>query len=39
MHTVVGIWTVDEARRDEQHRLHQHVIPLVEAQPGFVSGY
>jgi hypothetical protein len=40
MHAVVGIWTVDETRTDEQRRLlHDHVIPLVEAQPGFVSGY
>jgi hypothetical protein len=40
MHAVVGIWTVDEARHDEQRRLlHEHLIPLVEAQPGFVSGY
>lgn len=40
MHAVVGIWTVDEARHDEQRRLlHDQVIPLVEAQPGFVSGY
>jgi hypothetical protein len=40
MHAVVGIWTVDEARHDEQRRLlDEHVIPLVKTQPGFVSGY
>lgn len=40
MHAVVGIWTMDEARRDEQNRLlHEEIVPLVKSQPGFVSGY
>lgn len=40
MHAVVGIWTMDEARRDEQRRLlAEEMVPLVRRQPGFVSGY
>jgi hypothetical protein len=40
MHAVVGIWTMDEARYDEQtHLLHNEIVPLVKSQPGFVSGY
>jgi hypothetical protein len=40
MHAVVGIWTMDQAQRDEQHRLlHEEIVPLVKSQPGFVSGY
>jgi hypothetical protein len=40
MHAVVGIWTMDEARRDEQtHLLHNEIVPLVKTQPGFVSGH
>jgi hypothetical protein len=40
MHAVVGIWTMDEDRRDEQNRLlHEEIVPLVRSQPGFVSGY
>ena len=40
MYAVVGIWTVDETRQDEQRRLlHEEVVPLVSRRPGFVSGY
>lgn len=40
MHAVVGIWTMDESRRDEQQRLlHEEIVPLVASQPGFLSGY
>jgi hypothetical protein len=40
MHAVVGIWTVDDGRRDEQNRaLRQEVVPLTMAQHGFVCGY
>lgn len=40
MHAVVGIWTTDETRRDEQNRtLNERIVPLVRSQPGFVSGY
>lgn len=40
MHAVVGIWTMDLARRDEQNRLlTEEIVPLVQSQPGFVSGY
>ncbi|GAA1755055.1 hypothetical protein GCM10009681_27750 [Luedemannella helvata] len=40
MHAVVGIWTTDVARRDEQRRLlTEEIVPLVCRQPGFVSGF
>jgi hypothetical protein len=40
MYAVVGIWTTDESRRDEQDRgLRDEVIPIVAAHPGFVAGY
>lgn len=40
MHAVVGIWTQSEDQRDEQSRgLHDEVIPIVKAHPGFVAGY
>jgi hypothetical protein len=40
MHAVVGIWTVDEHRRDEQNRLlRDEVVPLAKGQPGFVCGF
>lgn len=40
MYAVVGIWTEAEGRRDEQDRgLHDEVIPIVKAHPGFVAGY
>lgn len=40
MHAVVGIWSMQEARRDEQDRLlHEQIVPLTEGQPGFVCGY
>jgi heme-degrading monooxygenase HmoA len=40
MHAVVGIWTMDEARCDEQHLLlREEIVPLAKSQPGFVSGY
>lgn len=40
MFAVMGIWTTDESRRDEQERgLRDEVIPIVTAQPGFVAGY
>jgi hypothetical protein len=40
MHAVVGIWTIDEARRDEQNRtIHEELVPLTKGQPGFVCGY
>jgi hypothetical protein len=40
MYAVVGIWTAAESQQTEQDRgLHEQVIPLVEAHPGFVSGY
>lgn len=40
MHAVVGIWTQAEDQRDEQALgLHNEVIPIVRAHPGFVAGY
>ncbi len=40
MHALVGIWTMDETRREEQdHILNKKIVPLVRSQPGFVSGY
>ncbi|MGI5290259.1 hypothetical protein ACQEVF_43945 [Nonomuraea polychroma] len=40
MNAVVGIWTVDEARREERTRaLHEEVVPLTKSLPGYVSGY
>jgi hypothetical protein len=40
MHAVVGIWSADESRREEQERaMPADVVPETAAQPGFVSGY
>jgi quinol monooxygenase YgiN len=40
MYAVVGIWTMDEARREEQSRaLHEEIVPQTQSQPGFVTGY
>jgi hypothetical protein len=40
MHAVVGIWSADESRREEQEwALRADVVPDTAAQPGFVSGY
>lgn len=40
MYAVVGIWTVVEDQREEAEReLRDDVIPMINAHPGFVSGY
>jgi hypothetical protein len=40
MHAIVGIWSADESRREEQQRaLRADVIPGTAGQPGFVRGY
>ena len=40
MYAVVGVWSMDESRHEEQQRaLHERIVPLTEEQPGFVSGY
>jgi hypothetical protein len=40
MHAVVGIWTLDEALREEQLRvLHEEVVPRTVGMPGFVCGH
>ena len=40
MYAVVGIWTLDEALRDEQLRaLRDEIVPLTARTPGFLHGY
>jgi quinol monooxygenase YgiN len=40
MHAIVGIWSADESRREEQDRaLRADVVPGTAAQPGFLRGY
>jgi hypothetical protein len=40
MHAVVGIWSADESRREEQERaLRAEVVPATATRPGFVRGY
>jgi hypothetical protein len=40
MFAVVGIWTLDEALRDDQLRaLHDEIVPLTARTPGFLHGY
>jgi hypothetical protein len=40
MHAVVGRWTMDPRHVEEQDReLHDVIVPLVTARPGFVAGY
>src|SRR5437016_994038 len=40
MYAVVGIWTMDEARRGDQLAiLTERIVPGVKASPGFVAGY
>jgi hypothetical protein len=40
MYAVIGIWTLDEARRDEQLRaLQDEVVPEATRTPDFVNGY
>jgi hypothetical protein len=37
---VIGRWTSDPSREDElERRLHEVILPLVTARPGFVAGY
>lgn len=39
MHAVLGVWTADPARYDEQYAgLQSEVIPIVRDLPGFVQG-
>jgi hypothetical protein len=40
MYAVIGRWTVDHSRTEEQNReLHDVIVPMVRAHPGFVAGY
>ena len=40
MYAVVGIWTLDEALRDEQLRaLREEIVPDTTRAPGFLRGY
>ncbi len=40
MHAVIGRWTIDERLREEQDReLHDVIVPMVTAHPGFVAAY
>lgn len=40
MFAVVGIWTLDEALRDEQLRaLRDEIVPWTTQMPGFLYGY
>ncbi|MEU6141607.1 YdhR family protein [Streptomyces sp. NPDC047081] len=40
MYAVVGVWSMDESRHEEQQRtLHEQIVPLTRKQPGFVTGY
>jgi hypothetical protein len=39
-YAVVGRWTMDPSRADEQDReLRDVIVPLVQSYPGFVTGY
>lgn len=38
MYAVVGKWVMDPGQRDAQERvLHDEIVPMVKAAPGFVS--
>ncbi len=40
MYAVVGVFTMDRAKDEEQRRaLNEQVIPITRQVPGFVSGY
>ena len=40
MHAVIGKWTMDPQHRAEQdHELHEIIVPMVRALPGFVAAY
>ena len=40
MYAVAGKWLMDPAQLEEQDRvLHDQIVPMVKAAPGFVSGY
>ncbi len=40
MHAIVGIWSLDENQREvQEHAVHDEMLPLLKARPGFVSCY
>jgi hypothetical protein len=40
MYAVIGRWSVDPSREDEQSReLHDVIVPMISVRPGFVAGY
>ena len=40
MYAVIGRWSVDPSREDEQSReLHAVIVPMISGRPGFVAGY
>lgn len=40
MHAVIGRWATDPSRAEVlDRRLHDLVLPLIAARPGFVAGY
>jgi hypothetical protein len=40
MYAVAGKWVMDPAQRELQDRvLHEEIVPMVKAAPGFVSAH
>ena len=40
MYAAVGVWNMEAGNWEEQQRaLHEEIVPLVQQNPGFVSGY
>jgi hypothetical protein len=40
MYAVIGVWSMEASRWDEQQRvLHEQLVPMVSQSPGFVAGY
>ncbi len=39
-YAVIGVWSMDASRWEEQQRvLHERLVPMVSQIPGFVAGY
>lgn len=40
MYAVAGKWLMDPAQQEQQDQvLHDQIVPMVKAAPGFVSGH
>jgi hypothetical protein len=39
MHAVVAVFSRVERRLDDQHVLHERIVPGVRQSPGFIAGY